>query len=143
MSNGVKISASDREVNRNVVSSAYSVGHYPNTALFNPPKNFPEQGSGLSSLGRIMLLLLKKQAGCVMVYPCFCPKRWQIFQTGCSTIFVCPVDRSWCAQRCCDGAATESLLQRSRCCDGDAQTSSVALILRVASATQLMLLRRS
>ena len=26
----------------------------------------------------------------------------------------CPVDRSWCAQRCCDG---------------DAQTSSVALIL--------------
>ena len=55
----------------------------------------------------------------------------------------CPVDRSWCAQRCCDGAATESLLRRSRCCDGDAQTSSVALILRVASATELMLLRRS
>ena len=44
-----------------------------------------------------------------------------------------PVDRSWCAQRCCDGAATESLLRRSRCCDGAAQTSSVALILRVAS----------
>ena len=38
-------------------------------------------------------------------------------------------------------AATE--LRRSRCCDGGAQTSSVALILRVASATQLMLLRRS
>ena len=69
-----------------------------------------------------------------------------------------------CAQRCCDGAATESLLRRScvdqlrrahsarrvrdgadaaatelmllrrsRCCDGAAQTSSVALILRVAS----------
>ena len=31
-----------------------------------------------------------------------------------------------------------ALLRRS--CDGDAQTSSVALILRVASATQLMLL---
>ena len=47
----------------------------------------------------------------------------------------CPVNRSWCAQRCCDGAATESLLNRvqSRCCDGAAQTSSVALILRVAS----------
>ena len=45
----------------------------------------------------------------------------------------CPVDRSWCAQRCCDEAATESLLRRSRCCDGAAQTSSVALILmRVA-----------
>ena len=112
----------------------YSVGHYPNTALFliTPQKKNPEQGSGLSSLGRIML----KKQGCVIMvylYPCFCPKRWQIFQTGCSTIFVCPVDRSWCAQRCCDGAATESLLRRSRCCDGDAQTSSVALILRVAS----------
>ena len=48
-------------------------------------------------------------------------------------------------RRSCDGvaAATESLLRRSRCCDGDAQTSSVALILRVASATELMLLRRS
>ena len=38
-------------------------------------------------------------------------------------------------------AATE--LRRSRCCDGAAQTSSVALILRVATATELMLLRRS
>ena len=55
----------------------------------------------------------------------------------------CPVDCSWCAQRCCDGAATESLLRRSRCCDGAAQTSSVALVLRIASATELMLLRRS
>ena len=75
------------------------------------------------------------------VSPCF----WQIFTTatGCSMIFDCPVDCSWCAQHCCDGAATESLLRRSRCCDGDAQTSSVALILRVASATELMLLRRS
>ena len=38
-------------------------------------------------------------------------------------------------RRSCDGvaAATESLLRGSRCCDGDAQTSSVALILRVAS----------
>ena len=33
-----------------------------------------------------------------------------------------------------DGAATESLLRRSRCRDGYAQTSSVALILRVASS---------
>ena len=94
----------------------------------------------------------------MMVSPCF----WQIFPTGCSMIFEglpCPVDRSWCAQRCCDGAATESLLRRShccdgvaaatasllrrsRCCDGAAQTSSVALILRVTSATELMLLRR-
>ena len=32
-------------------------------------------------------------------------------------------------------AATD--LRRSRCCDGAAQTSSVALILRVASATHL------
>merc|ERR1712070_958807 len=46
--------------------------------------------------------------------------------------------RSFCPsrpRRSCDGvaAATESLLRRSRCCDGAAQTSSVALILRVAS----------
>ena len=34
-----------------------------------------------------------------------------------------------------------ALLRRG--CDGAAQTSSVALILRVASATELMLLRRS
>ena len=38
-------------------------------------------------------------------------------------------------------AATE--VRRSRCCDRAPQTSSVALILRVASATELMLLRRS
>ena len=85
--------------------------------------------------------MLKKQGLMVMVVvsPCF----WQIFPRGCSMIFDCPDDRSWCAQRYCDGAATESLLPRSRCCDGDAQTSSVALTLRVASATELMLLRRS
>ena len=35
--------------------------------------------------------------------------------------------------RCRDGAATESLPRRSRCCQGAAQTSSVALILCVAS----------
>ena len=33
-----------------------SVGHYPNTALFNsPPKKIPWQGSGLSSLGRLIM----------------------------------------------------------------------------------------
>ena len=65
----------------------------------------------------------------MMVSPCF----RQIFPRGCTMIFEglpCPVDRSWCAARCCE-PATE--LRRSRCCDGDAQTSSVALILRVAS----------
>ena len=61
----------------------------------------------------------KKQGLCGGVqyrYTLFLPTRWQIFPRGCSAR--CPVDRSWCAQRCCDGAA---------------QTSSVALILRVAS----------
>ena len=88
-----------------------------------PPQKrffFPWQGSGLSSLGRIML----KSQGLmvvVVVSPCF----WQIFQTGCSMIFDCPVDRSWCAQRCCDGAATESLLRRSRCCDGVAAATEM------------------
>ena len=59
-----------------------SVGHYvlyPNTALFNPPPKklfFP--GRGLSSLGRITIML--NSQGCVVVvvvvvvYPCFCPK---------------------------------------------------------------------
>ena len=50
-------------------------------------------------------------------------------------------------RRSCDGVAAATELRRSRCCDGAAQTSSVALILRVASATELMLraalLRRS
>jgi len=63
----------------------------------------------------------------VVVSPCF----WQIR---------CPVDRSWCAQRCCDGAATESLLRRRRCCDGYAQTSSVA---RVAAASAASRTRRA
>ena len=41
------------------------------------------------------------------------------FPDGLSMIFEglpCPVDSSWCAQRCCDGAATESLVRRS-CAD--------------------------
>ena len=41
-----------------------------------------------------------------------------------------------------DGARSAAATVR-RSCDGDAQTSSVALILRVAYATELMLLRRS
>jgi len=69
---------------------------------------------------------LKKQGLCDGGVPLFLPKRWQIFLRGCSAR--CPVDRSWCAR---SAAATE--LRRSRCCDGAAQTSSVALILRVAS----------
>ena len=118
-----------------------SVGHYPNTALFTPPKKsfFPWQGSGLSSLGRIML----NSQGCVVVVsPCF----WQIFPRGCSA--QCPVDRSWCAQRCCDGAATESLLRR-RCADQLRRAHSARRVRDAAdaAATELMLraalLRRS
>ena len=59
--------------------------------------------------------MLKNKVCMMMVSPYF----WQIFPRGCSA--QCPVDRSWCAQRCCDGAATE--LRRS--CDG------------VAAATEL------
>ena len=36
-------------------------------------------------------------------------------------------------RRSCDGVAAATELRRSRCCDGAAQTSSVTLILRVAS----------
>ena len=39
-------------------------------------------------------------------------------------------------RRSCDGVA--ALLRRSCCCDGDAQTSSVALILRVASRRDVL-----
>ena len=44
----------------------------------------------------------------MVVSPCF----WQIFPTGCSVIFDCPVDRSWCAQRCCDGVAAATEMRR-------------------------------
>ena len=48
------------------------------------------------------------------------------FPDGLSMIFEglpCPVDSSWCAQRCCDGAATESLVRRS--CDGVAAATEM------------------
>merc|ERR1712046_449621 len=78
----------------------------------------------------------------VVVSPCF----WQIFPTGCC--FDCPVDRSWCAQRCCDGAVTESLLRR-RCADQLRRAHSARRVRDAAdaAATELMLraalLRRS
>ena len=60
------------------------------TQLLKPKKKkFLEQGSGLSSLGRLMRRTTSFVSLCVS--PCF----WQIR---------CPVDRSWCAQRCRDGA---------------------------------------
>jgi hypothetical protein len=66
----------------------------------------------------------------------------QIFPRGCSA--QCPVDRSWCAQRCCDGAATESLLRRS-CADQLRRAHSARRVRNGAdaAATELMLLRRS
>ena len=113
-----------------------SVGHYPNTALFNfnnPKKKIPEQGSGLSSLGRI----IRTHKVCVVVcgVPLFLPK------SGTFSRGAAPPNAPSTAHGARSAAATE--LRQSRCCDGDAQTSSVALILRVASTTQLMLLRRS
>ena len=94
---------------------------------------FSWQVSYLSSLGR---LILKKESFSLVVSPCF----WQISPRGCSMIFEgCPAPSTAHGAR--SAAATE--LRRSRCCDGDAQTCSVALILRVASATELMLLRWS
>ena len=70
--------------------------------------------------------------------PLFLPKRWQIFPRGCSA--QCPVDRSWCAQRCCDGAATESLLRR-RCADQLRRAHSARRVRdgADAAATELML----
>ena len=50
---------------------------------------------------------------------------------GCSMIYEGLPNAPSTAHGACSAAATE--LRRSRCCDGAAQTSSVALILRVAS----------
>jgi len=81
--------------------------------------------------------VIKKSCVWVTMYgtPLFLPKmaKWQIFQTGCSTIFDCPVDRSWCAQRCCDGAATESLLRR-RCADQLRRAHSARRVSRMQRA---------
>ena len=91
------------------------------TQLFLTQKDFFS-----SSLGR---LILKKQGLSDDGVPLFSAN----FPEGLHNDFAglpCPGDRSGCAARCCE-PATE--LRRSRCCDGDAQTSSVALILRVAS----------
>ena len=78
--------------------------------------------------------------------------RWQIFPEGLLNDFrgaaQCPVNRSWCAQRCCDGAATESLLQRS-CADQLRRAHSARRVRdgADAAATEQMLraalLRRS
>ena len=116
-----------------------SVGHYPNTALFNNQK----KKTGAGEWPKLFRENNSKKQGCVVVAvsPCF----WQIFPTGC--FFDCPVDRSWCAQRCCDGAATESLLQRS--CVDQLRRAHPARRVRdgaYAAATELVcaaLLRRS
>jgi len=58
--------------------------------------------------------------------PCFCPRGGK-FSRGGAALPNAPST----AHGARSAAATE--LRRSRCCDGDAQTSSVARILRVAS----------
>ena len=73
--------------------------------LITPPKNlfFSLAGEWPKLFRENNVELTRFDGGGV---PLFLPKRWQIFPTGCSMIFDCPVDRSWCAQRCCDGAGT-------------------------------------
>jgi len=49
---GIKynISVTVHDTSVNTYNKTYSMGHYPNTALFNnPPKKIPWLGSGLSS----------------------------------------------------------------------------------------------
>ena len=86
---------------------------------------------------------MKKTVICLVVVVLV--SRWQIFPRSCSIIFEGLPNAPSTAHGARSAAATElpSLLRRRRCCDGAAQTSSVALILRVASTTELMLLRRS
>jgi len=105
----------------------------PNTALFNPKKKFPEQGSGLSSLGRI---IRTHKVSVVVVSPCFCPKSGKFSRGAALPISHCPVDRSWCAQRCCAGAATESLLRRSCAAAAATELLSSSSLLDVLSAAR-------
>ena len=112
------------------------MGHYPNTALFNnPKKKIPEQGSEWPKLFRENNVektrLCRGGGGGVPLFLANFPNGL-LFRLPRRPLMV----RAALLRRSCDGAATESLLRRSRCCDGDAQTSSVALILRVASATR-------
>ena len=95
----------------------------------------------MSSLGRFRLIL-KKQGLMVVVAHLFAKKVANV-PDGLLNDFrgaALPrrplMVRAALLRRSCE-------LRWSRCCDGAAQTSSVALILRVASATELMLLRRS
>jgi hypothetical protein len=103
-----------------------------NTALFNPPKKNPEQGSGLSSLGRI----IRTHKVCVVVVvvcvPLFLPKTKSAkFSRGAA-----PPDAPSTAHGArSDGAATKSLLRRI-CADHLRRAHS-------ARRVELMLLRRS
>ena len=90
-----------------------SVGHYPNTALFilKPPKKKSlEQGSGLSSLGRI--IRTHKVVS-------WCPPVFGKFPEG----LLRPMPRRPLMVRAALLAATE--LRRSRCCDGVAAATDM------------------
>ena len=119
-----------------------SVGHYPNTALKTPQKIFfLEQGSGLSSLGRLMCRTVSL----------LCPPVFGKFSRG----LLRPMPRRPLMVRAAQLAATE--LRRSRCCDGVAAATDMrrpapsrsfcASRRADAAATELMLraalLRRS
>jgi len=93
-----------------ITSDHYSVGHYPNTALFNnPKKNSLAEGSGLSSLGRIML---KSQGLCGGGVPLFLA----IFPNGLLNDFRLP--RRPLMVRA-------ALLRRRRGCDGVAAATEM------------------
>ena len=116
-----------------VYAFQYSVGHYPNTALFNPPKKKIRKKSGAGEWPKLFREInVSNNKLCVIVVvvsPCF----WQIFPRAAPPNAPSTAHGARSAASS-DGAATESLLRRSRCRDGYAQTSSVALILRVASS---------
>ena len=90
-----------------------SVGHYRNTALFNPPpKKFPPwQGSDLSSLGR---LIMKKQG--LMVVVASVPLFLANFPEGLLNDFRLPrrplMVRAALLRRSCDGVAAATELRR-------------------------------
>jgi len=133
------------------IHNTNSVGHYPNTALFNnPPKKIPEQGSGLSSLGRII-----RKNKVVSCPPVFAQKlanfpegllrpmprrplmvRAALLRRSCDGVAAATdmrrpaPSRSFCASRRADAAATELMLRAAllrRSCDGVAAATESLL----------------
>ena len=116
----------------------YSVGHYPNTALKTQKKIFFEQGSGLSSLGRLMCRTTSFVSLLSLCPPVFGKSDAPSTAHGARSAAATELRRS----RCCDGVAAATDMRRpahsrSFCASRRADAAATELMLRAA------LLRRS